>query len=102
MISGWRANERRDVLAERRRRVGGGADDPVVLVGRAARRRARDGPAVERVAVVLERRRARPRGDDDVVDERAGELDEVVAGVADRDLDVARRRSAERSTVHCS
>ena len=100
MISGWRASAPRrpsrcSATSAAR------ADDPVVRVGRAARGRTGHGPAVQRVAVVLERRRARAAGTDDVVDEDAAVLDDVVAGVADRYLDCRARvrRRGRRSTA---
>ena len=91
MISGWRSNVAARGHAGRLGRVGRGADRSSVLVRLAALRRVRHRPAVERVAVVLERRRARPRRDHDVVDEDAGEVEDVVAGVAERQLDVLAR-----------
>ena len=88
MISGWRASDAADRLALRERRVRGGAGDPVVRV-LAALRRTGDGPAVEGVGVVLEGGRAGATGRLDVVDVDAVALEEAVAGVADRELDVA-------------
>ena len=85
-----------DLDAEWRRRVRRGAGDPVVGVRQAARRRAGDGPSIHRVAIVFERRRAGAGRDDDVVDEDARSLEDVITRVGDRHLD---RRAGVRSEV---
>ena len=94
MISACRASDA-SMLTPSGGGVSAAADDPVVRVRRAAGRGAGNRPPVERVAVVLERRRPGAGRDDDVVDERAGELEDLVARVADRHLDRLARVGAE-------
>ena len=93
MISAWRANEPSAISPS----VGGASaavpDDPVVRVGLRCPAGAPGTVQPSKVSPSSSNDVVPGAGrHDDVVDEHAGPLDDVVAGVADRHLDVARRR----------